>query len=551
MNIVKIIYCKHKQNVMPKHFLPTLLLGLLFFQRLSAQTPGAAQTPIPATPRTELPLLRSTGTPSNPGTKLPLLSSAVPTASSSNGLSSSILDNYLRIGLDSNLALHQRNFDLQRSLLDLKRARAQFYPQAGISSQYTLADGGRTQSIPVGDLLNGVYSTLNQLTGTNKFPQVANQSVQFLPNNFQDSKMEITLPILNTDLQYNKAVNSEIIHSRQADIDIYRRDLVRNIRQAYYQYLQTEKAVDVYSNALLNVQANLRVSEKFVENNMATRESVLRAQSQVSHVQSSLIEAENNRRNAAAYVNFLLNRPLDTPVLTDSALLTDDASTGAQAERSIAPTFPANPRSKLPLLGSTVPSNGLSSDATASIAGREELSRLKSTQNILASNLRWNENYIIPKLNAFYDVGFQGYGYHFNNSQFYQLAGINFTWNLFKAGDNKYKISQARIDIRSTDEQYRQLTDQLTLEQQTTVNNYASAVEALHALADEVSSTRETYRLADKRYKEGNALQIELIDSRTQMTDAEIRYTLGRLAVLNRAADLERVTAAYQFLNSK
>jgi outer membrane protein TolC len=494
---------------MPKHSLLALLLGLIFLNRLSAQTLVQAQTPIP---------------------------------------SSSILDNYLRIGLDSNLALHQRNFDLQRSLLDLKRARAQFYPQAGVSSQYTLADGGRTQSIPVGDLLNGVYSTLNQLTGTNKFPQVANQSVQFLPNNFQDTKMEITLPILNTDLLYNKAVNSEIIHSRKADIDIYRRDLVRNIRQAYYQYLQTEKAVDIYSNALVNVRANLRVSEKFVENNMATRESVLRAQSQVSHVESSLIEAENDCRNAAAYVNFLLNRPLDTPVLTDSAFLTDDT--------------PANPRTKLPLLGSTVPSNGLfpgahaitaSSDANAAaaIAGREEFTRLRSTQNILASNLRWNQNYLIPKLNAFYDVGFQGYGYHFNNAQFYQLAGINLTWNLFKAGDNKYKISQSRIDIRSTDEQYRQLTDQLTLEQQTTVNNYASAVEALHALADEVTSARETYRLADKRYREGQALQIELIDSRTQMTDAEIRLTLGRLAVLNRAADLERVEAAYQFLNSK
>jgi outer membrane protein TolC len=477
---------------MPKHSLLALLLGLLFLHRLPAQAPAPAQSPAGITP------------------------------------ASPILDNYLRIGLDSNLAMHQRNFDLQRALLDLKRARAQFYPQAGFSSQYTLADGGRSQSIPVGDLLNGVYSTLNQLTGTNKFPQVANQSVQFLPNNFQDTKMEITLPILNTDLQYNKAVNSEIINSRKADVDIYRRDLVRSIRQAYYQYLQTEKAVDVYSNALLDVKANLRVSEKFVENNMATRESVLRGQSQVSHVESSLIGAENDRGNAAAYVNFLLNRPLDTPVLTDSALLVDDPAASAQPERSATQT-----------------------DAPDAIAGREELSRLKSTQNILSSNLRWNQNYLIPKLNAFYDVGFQGYGYHFNGTQFYQLAGVNLTWNLFKAGDNKYKISQARIDIRSTDEQYRQLTDQLTLEQQTTVNNYASAVEALHALADEVRSTRETYRLADKRYKEGNALQIELIDSRTQMTDAEIRYTLGRLAVLNRVADLERVEAAYKFLNSK
>ena len=75
-----------------------------------------------------------------------------------------ILEGYIRNGLDSNLALRQRSFDLQKALLDLKRAQSLFYPQAGFSSQYTLAHGGRTQSIPVGDLLNGVYSTLSSPT---------------------------------------------------------------------------------------------------------------------------------------------------------------------------------------------------------------------------------------------------------------------------------------------------------------------------------------------------------------------------------------------------
>src|SRR6202012_3945095 len=146
---------------------------------------------------------------------------------------SPILDSYIRTGLDSNLALHQRNFDLERARIDLKRAQSLFYPQAGFSSQYTLADGGRTQSIPVGDLLNNVYSTLNQLTNSNKFPQVANQSIQFLPNDYHDTKMEITLPILNTELQHNKEISSETISARRADRDIYRRELVRSIRQAY------------------------------------------------------------------------------------------------------------------------------------------------------------------------------------------------------------------------------------------------------------------------------------------------------------------------------
>lgn len=445
----------------------------------------------------------------------------------------SILDEYLRIGLDSNLALHQRDFDLSRARLDLKRAQSLFYPQAGFSSQYTLANGGRTQAIPIGDLLNEVYSTLNQLTGSSKFPQVANQSIQFLPNDFHDTKMEVTLPLLDIDLQHNRQVSRETINARRADRDVYRRDLVRNIRQAYYQYLQTGKAVGIYTASLVLVNENRRVSEKFVENHMATREAVLRAQAQVSEVRSSLIRAENDRRNAAAYFNFLLNRPLDSPVLTDSLLMDDTmAPETADTKDTAAISLPGFPHLTA---------------AAGAAAGREEFTRLKSYQQILQSNLRYDRNYLVPKLNAFYDVGYQGFGFHFNGTQFYQLAGINLVWPLFKANDNKYRIQQARIDIDAIDDQYRHLTQQLDLETRTAVNNYHSAIEALAALADEASSAREAYRLVEKRFDEGQALQVELIDARNQFTDAEIRYSLGRLDVLNRAADVERVTAAYRF----
>lgn len=427
------------------------------------------------------------------------------------------LDDYIHLGLDSNLALHQRNFDLSRAQLDLKRAQSLFYPQAAFNSQYTLANGGRTQPIPIGDLLNGVYSTLNQLTNSNKFSPVANQSIAFLPNDFHDTKMEVTLPILDIDLQHNREVSRETINVRRADRDVYRRDLVRSIRQAYYQYLQAGKAVEIYTVSFSLVKENRRVSEKFVEQHMATREAVLRAQAQVSQVQSSLIEAQNDRRNAAAYFNFLLNRPLDSPVATDSSLMNETDTTA------------------------------FSDPTTTVTASREEFTRLKSYRQILESNLSYDRNYLVPKLNAFYDVGYQGFGFHFNSTQFYQLAGVNLVWPLFKANDNKYKIRQARIDIDAVNDQYRDLTQQLSLEQQTTVNNYHSAIEALQALADEAGSAREAYRLVERRFDEGQALQVDLIDARNQYTNAEIRYSLGRLAVLNRAADLERVTATYKF----
>ena len=425
------------------------------------------------------------------------------------------LDGYIKKGLDSNLALHQKTFDLQKAQLDLKRAKTLFYPQAGIASQYTLASGGRKQDIPIGDLLNNVYSTLNQLTGQGKFPQVSNQSISFLPNDFHDTRLEVSMPLVNTDIYYNRAIKQELIHTTQADIDIYKRELVKNIKEAYYQYLQAGKAVDIYNNALALASENLRVSEKLMQNTMATKETVLRARAQVSQVKASLITAGNQQQNAAAYFNFLLNQSLDTPVTIDSAVLQQVNTTATTAV--------------------DVPVH------------REELTKLQSAQKVVNTSIKMNRSYLVPKLNAFYHVGYQGFGFHFNSDQFYQLGGLQLQWDIFKANDNKYKIKQSQLDLENINTQYKDVEHQLTLQVQTTYNDYRSAVQTLQALTDEVQSTQETYRFAERRFREGQALQIELIDARTQLTNAQLNYSLAQLAVLTRAAELERVTASYTF----
>lgn len=425
------------------------------------------------------------------------------------------LDAYVKQGLESNLALHQKTFDRQRAELDLKRAKALFYPQASLNSQYTLASGGRTQDIPIGDLLNNVYSTLNQMTGQSKFPQVSNQSIQFLPNDFHDTRVEVVVPVVNTDIYYNRTIKKELINTQQADIDIYKRELVKNIKEAYYQYLQAGKAVDIYNNALTLASENLRVSEKLVQNGQATRESVMRAKAQVSQVKASVIAAVNQQQNAAAYFNCLLNQALEAPVVTDSTILesvSTNATTGVEAP-----------------------------------ARREELAKLQSAQKVAGASIKMNRSYIIPKLNAFYNIGFQGFGFHFNGDQFYQLGGLQFKWDLFKANDNKYKVQQSQLELDALNTRYKDVEQQLALQVRTTTNNYRSAIQTLQARVDEVQSARETYRLAERRFREGQALQIELIDARTQLTNAQLNYSLAQLAVLTRAAELERVTAAYNF----
>ncbi len=425
----------------------------------------------------------------------------------------SILDGYLKKGLDSNLQLKQKSFDVEKARLDLDRAKALFYPQVEVNSQYTLATGGRSQDLPIGDLLNNVYSSLNQLTSSNKFPQVQNQTIKFLPNNFHDTKIAVAMPVYNPELKLNRSIKEEMINGRLAEIEVYKRDLVKNIKQAYYQYLQAEKAVEIYNNALAVVNENLRVSEKLVKNTVATRDVVLKSKTQVSQVQTSLAGAMENKKNAAAYFNFLLNQPFETPVEKDTAIYNSLNTT-----QTVTAEIPA---------------------------GREELAQIKSGQKALQTSLKLNESFKLPRLNAFYNIGFQGFGFNVFDKQFYQLGGLQLTWNIFKGNDNKLKIKQTQADIQQLQTQYNDVEKQLQLQVTTTYNAYLTAVQTLQSAADETESSREAYRLTDKKYREGQALQIELIQARTEMTNAEIKYSLAQLAVLNKSAELERVTAAY------
>lgn len=426
-----------------------------------------------------------------------------------------VLDTYIKMGIDSNLALRQYNFDIRTARLELDRAKTLFLPQLNLNAQYTVANGGRTQDLPIGDLLNGVYKTLNQLTASNAFPQISNQTINFLPNDFHDTKAEVLYPVFNSDIRYNKQLKEEQIREKQSDKEIYRRELVKNIKLAYYQLLQAGRAVDIYKNAQGLVHENLRVAEKLVANNIATKEVILKAKAQVSQVNASLTDAEQNKKNAGAYFNFLLNRPFETDINLDYAGL--DA---------IQP----------PTLSSI-----------ESAANREELAKLRSGSQQLQISQRLNEGSRLPKLNAFYNTGFQGFGYKFDSKQFYQIAGLQLQWSLFKGYDNKIKIKETRVAQEALQNKQQEVQNQLNLQATTAYNSYRSAWESLQSNRDEMQSTAEVYRIVEKRWREGQALQIELIDARTQMTQAGIKYSLAQLNVLNRQAELERALASYQF----
>ena len=428
------------------------------------------------------------------------------------GYSQSKLDNYILIGLKSNEVIKQHNFDITKSVYALKEARSLFYPTVSLNANYTVADGGRTIDIPIGDMLNPVYSTLNQITNSNAFPALQNQSVLINPDNFYDAKIHTTMPLLNFEIIYNKRIKSQQSSLQKIELEIYQRELVKEIKIAYYKYLQSIEGVNIYQDALKLVKENQRVNQSLFKNDKINRTAVLRSDNEVIRIEANLETAKQTSNNAKSYFNFLINQKLDSEIEIDSD------------------------NENLP--------NVMVSENTLN---REELSKLNQVSEINENVNKLTQSYWYPKLSGFADVGFQDFDFEVNKDSRYYFAGLGLEWNIFSGNKNKYKIKQVELDSQKINSQTDNVKQQLLLQFQVSQNNLKSALEQFYADKNQKQSAQKYNEDITKLYKEGQAIYIELLDAQNQWVNAQLNTNISLYNSWIAFAEMERANATFTF----
>lgn len=429
------------------------------------------------------------------------------------GYSQSKLDSYIEAGLKNNEIIKQNNFDINKSMYALKEAQSLFYPTVSLNANYTKADGGRTIDIPIGDLLNPVYSSLNQITNSNAFPTLENQSVLINPDNFYDAKIHTTMPLLNFEIIYNKRIKSQQNSLQKIELEIYKRELVKEIKIAYYKYLQSVEGVKIYEDALKLVKENQRVNQSLFKNDKINRTAVLRSDNEVIRIQANLETAKQTSKNAQAYFNFLLNEKLDATIETD--------------------------------LIETIPGDW-DADNTQN---REEIKKLNQVKELNKTIGKLTKSYWFPTLSGFADFGFQDFDFEVNKDSRYYFAGLGLQWNIFSGNKNKFKLKQVELDTQKISSQIDNVKQQLLLQYQVSQNNLKSALEQFNANKNQKVAAKKYNEDITKLYKEGQAIYIELLDSQNQRVNTQLSTNIALYNSWIAYAELERANATFTLNN--
>lgn len=431
---------------------------------------------------------------------------------------SDFLNQAISLALENNATLRQTILELQKSELKLTELRAQKLPTLNFKTRYSLAHGGRTLNVPVGDLLNPVFQNLNLLNGQfdssgGLFPdyQMLDDAVlSFLRQKEQDTQLMMTLPILNPKLNQAKELQRQRIKMNMEEVALSKEQLSYEVKNAYFNYLKIDQLEQVLRNAEKLIQENLRITDSIEESHQMIFEDIYLMERAIKTVEKKLALVEQKKIIAGAYYNNLLNQSYATPI-------------SAVANREI------------PFL------NTLSLDEAIQLAkeNRLEIRKMDAANSFANQELQAEKAAYLPQLNLIGKYGVQATSYAFNKKDDYAIGSLVLSWTIF-SGNKKHKIANAKINQTIAVQQKESLLNKIELQ----------VIDAFYALkiarkdqslaATKVENATENYQLIHRKFKQGQTYLTEIIEAWRQLTNAEKEMTLAIYDVWQKALEFEQ-----------
>lgn len=287
-----------------------------------------------------------------------------------------------------------------------------------------------------------------------------------------------------------------VADAAEMQIDAAQLDVALEAAEAYYGVLAARQALRTVEEQQASRRESLGVVEARYEIGEATRLELLQSKSQLSELLPELASAEGRLRRAEAALRTVLSLPPEDEL--------DIVEPARQASFAPVP--------ELPVL------------VDVALARRPELEDLELQEMILGDQQR------VVQADGRPQVEFTGlYGREAREVQdlgerlFDNWAvAVGMRWEFFDGGRRRGELQQLQSQQRQVEWQRRDLARRIRLDLEQIRTEYETARARLRAAEIAADAAREARRVAQETYREGVALQADLLDAQQRETQAEI-----------------------------
>jgi len=383
------------------------------------------------------------------------------------------LEESIKIALERSLKLHSATEGIMGSEFRRKAAKTDFLPKW--TGQYSYTRYNRPTS--VGFLGAGdVAGTSRDISNFNTSIQQSLFAGGSITSNYRLEK-------LGVDLSRN-------------NVEVVKRDIVLEVREGYFNILNSQKLVEVATQTVKQFEAQLEVTRAFFEVGIVPKNDVLQAEVRLAQARQDLIKAENGLALARSSFNTLLRREINAPLNLVDILeykpfifrleeCTDEALQKRHEIRG----------------------------AELNIGQTKESVKIARSGFFPTINLTGGYNRLSEELGLMGDL----------RSERWTVQALA-TFTLWEWGKTAYEVGESKVKVTQAEDSKNQLIDGIIFEVKQDYLNLLTAERNIGVAEKAIEQAEENLRMNEERYKYQVATATDVLDAVTLLAQARVNY---------------------------
>lgn len=288
------------------------------------------------------------------------------------------------------------------------------------------------------------------------------------------------------------------IDQSRLDLELERLDLALNVKEAYFNILRADRAVDVAKSAVESLEAHNTVAKNFYDVGMIPVNDLLKAEVELANAQHNLIQAQNASRLARVSFNVLLSRSVDEPFEVED------------------------------ILKYTKETPDFDNYLEKALKARPEIKALDLTDAQIDQQINLAKSKYYPEVAFTYNYIKAGdtpdvSGSNFQLSNQWQ-ANVGLSWTFWDWNKTRNSVNQAESQKRQLSQTRKSIEDGIKLQLKQAILNLKEAEEKIPTAQKAVDQAEENLRVSEERYKAQVTTSTEVLDAQTLLSQARMNY---------------------------
>jgi outer membrane protein TolC len=368
----------------------------------------------------------------------------------------------IEIALKKHPSINAATYTVKANESKIGQAQANYYPQLTLQSNYQRI-GPYSTSLLRSDPYNQYSNTLN-----------LNQNIF----DFGKTSTQVEIQSLNTE-------------SSQADLQDVTGQVIFNVKQFYYGFLQGKMSREVAQETVNQFEQHYEIAKGFFEAGKSSKIDVTSAEVNLSNARINLLKAENALRIAKVNLNNAMgmtNAP-EYEIKEDLAYMPYEVS--------------------------------LTDALQNAYKNRPDLLSITKKKEGLEKTIDLNKKGYLPVLSGNAAYGYIGDNLSMDNAW---NVGVTLTFPLFTGLSTKYQVEEARANLDVLRANEDTLKQKVYLEVESAYLSLKEAEQRISAGKIVVRQAEENVELAKGRYAAGVGSYIEITDAMISLNNAKMTY---------------------------